>query len=113
MPNLVSLTCPSLQILGKTKTGMFLISGFLIKENCHNSRTSDDIDMKLGTVTKLDKRNKTASKKLTVTSCRKIVASLSFLRFMAKFSVILKPDSGRTVCKTYIFINSNILFYKN
>ena len=31
----------------------------LIKENCHNSRTSDDIDMKLGTVTKLDKRNKT------------------------------------------------------
>ena len=34
----------------------------LIKENCHNSRTSDDIDMKLGPVTKLDKRNKTTSK---------------------------------------------------
>ena len=30
----------------------------LIKENCHNSRTSDEIDMKLGPVTKLDKRNK-------------------------------------------------------
>ena len=26
----------------------------LIKENCHNSRTSDDIDMKLGPVTKSD-----------------------------------------------------------
>ena len=37
----------------------FLISGqSLIKENCHNSRTNDDIDMKLGPVTQSDKRNK-------------------------------------------------------
>ena len=37
----------------------FQISGqSLIKLNCQNSRTSDDIDMKLGVVTKLDKRNK-------------------------------------------------------
>ena len=37
----------------------FRISGkSLIKENCHNSRTSDDIDMKLEQVTKLDKENK-------------------------------------------------------
>ena len=37
----------------------FQISGqSLIKLICHNSRTSDDIDMKLGVVTKLDKRNK-------------------------------------------------------
>ena len=35
----------------------------LIKVNCHNSRTSYDIDMKLGPVTKLDKRNKKMSKK--------------------------------------------------
>ena len=34
----------------------------LLRENYHNSRTSDDIDMKLGPVTKLDKRNKTTSK---------------------------------------------------
>ena len=34
-----------------------------IKGNCHNSRTSDDIDLKLGTVTKRDKKNKTTSKK--------------------------------------------------
>ena len=41
----------------------FWISGqFLINENCHNSRTSDDIDITLGPVTKLDKRNKTTSK---------------------------------------------------
>ena len=32
----------------------FRISGqFLVKENCHNSRTGDDIDMKFGPVTKL------------------------------------------------------------
>ena len=36
----------------------------LIKGNRHNSRTSDDIDIKLGSVTKRDKRNKTTSKKL-------------------------------------------------
>ena len=41
----------------------FWISGqSFIKENCHNSRTNGDIDMKLGSVTKLDKRNKTTSK---------------------------------------------------
>ena len=36
----------------------FRISGQSFKnENCRNSRTSHDIDMKLGPVTKLDKRN--------------------------------------------------------
>ena len=35
----------------------------LIKVNCHKSRTSDDIEMKLGPVTKLEKRNKATSKK--------------------------------------------------
>ena len=33
--------------------------------------------MRLGPVTKLDKRNKTTSKKLTMTSCRQIVMSFS------------------------------------
>ena len=42
----------------------FRIPGqFLIKRNCHISRTIDDIDIKLGPVTKLDKRNKATSKK--------------------------------------------------
>ena len=30
-----------------------------------------------------------------------------------QFGAIRKPDSGRIVCKTYVFINSNLLFYKN
>ena len=34
---------------------------FLVEGNCHNSRTRDDIDMKLGPVTKIDKRNKTTA----------------------------------------------------
>ena len=59
----------------------FRVSGqSLIKENCHNSRTSDDIDMKLGPVTKVDIRNKTASKKLTMMSCQQIVTSMSFFQ---------------------------------
>ena len=30
-----------------------------------------------------------------------------------QFGAIWRPDSGRMVCKTYIFINSNLLSYKN
>ena len=56
MPNLVSLTHPSLQILGKTQTGVFPISDFRI--------SSDDTDIKLGPLTKHDKRNKATSKKI-------------------------------------------------
>ena len=45
----------------------FRISGqSIIKENCHNSRTSDDIDITWTPLTKLDKRNKATSKKLTI-----------------------------------------------
>ena len=60
MPNLVSLTRPSLQLLSKTQPEFFSdfrISGqSLIKENRVNSRTSNIIDMKLGPATKLNKR---------------------------------------------------------
>ena len=30
-----------------------------------------------------------------------------------QFGVIRKPDSGRIVCKIYVFINSNLLSYNN
>ena len=66
MPNLVSLTGPSVQILDKIQTGIsdFRISGqFFINENCHNSRTSHDINMKFGPVTKLDKKKTVTQKK--------------------------------------------------
>ena len=96
------------------KSPDFWISGqLLIKENFRNSRTSNDIDIKFGPVTKPDKRNKKTSKKLTMTSCRQIVTSLLFVRFMAKFRALRKPDFRLIVCMTYIFINSNFLSYKN
>ena len=61
MPNLISLTHLNLQILHKNQTEIFIISGFLvkslIKKNCHNSRTSNVIDMKLEPLTRLTKEN--------------------------------------------------------
>ena len=39
----------------------FLISGSLIKENCHNFLTSDGIDMKFRPVMKLHKKDETTS----------------------------------------------------
>ena len=85
--------------------GDFWISGqSLIKENCHNSRTSGDIDMKLGPVTKLDKENKITSTKISDTA---------FFPIYGQFGAIRKPDSGRIVCKPYIFINNNLISYKN
>ena len=69
MPNFVSCI-PNLfhsLDIGQNSDGsisdFWISSQSLIKENCHNSRTSDDIGMKLGPRTKLDKRKKTTSKK--------------------------------------------------
>ena len=85
----------------------------LKKENCHNCRTSDDIDMKPGPVTKIDRRNKITSKNfdddLISTNCDVIV----IFPIYGQFGAIRKLDFGRMVCKTYIFINSNLLSYKN
>ena len=71
MPNLVSLTRSSFQILDKHQMGVFSISGFLFKsfvnKICkHNSRSSNDIDVKLEPTIKLDKKNTTTSKKTDV-----------------------------------------------
>ena len=47
--------------------------------------------MELEPVTKLDKRNKTTSKKLTLTPCRKIMTSFSFFGFLTN----LEQSGGR------------------
>ena len=49
-----------------------------INKNCHNWRTNHDFDKKLGPVAKLNKKNTTTSKKLTMTSCRQVLMLLSF-----------------------------------
>ena len=55
----------------------------LTKENYRDSKTSNQIDMKLGPVTKFDKKNVETSENMTMTSCWKILMSLSFYQFMA------------------------------
>ena len=67
--------------------------------------------MKLGPVTKLDKRNTARSKKCDEFSenCEVIV----IFPIYSQFGAIRKLDSGRINYKTYIFNNSNLLSYKN
>ena len=81
-----------------------------IKENCNNSLNSNDIDMKLGPVTKLYKRNMATSKKLTMASpCQKIVKLLSFSRFMANLE-----QSGNRIPDAWsvdLKFSSTVTFY--
>ena len=89
----------------------FWISGqSLINENCQNSRISNDIDMKLGPVTKLDKRN-------TATSNKKSDKDIMFVNSDVRITFPIYGQLGgiqrRLVCNTYIFINSNLLPNKN
>ena len=69
--------------------------------------------MKLGPVAKLDKRNKTTSKKFDDDVMSKNCDVIVIFPIYDQFGAIRKPDSGGIVCKTYIFINSNVLSYKN
>ena len=69
--------------------------------------------MKLRPVTKLNKANTAMSKKygydVMSANCDVIV----IFPIYGQFGAIRKPDSGRMVCKTNIFINSNLLSYKH
>ena len=113
VPNLVSITRPQSADIGQNSEGGisdFWISGqSLINENCHNSRASDDIDMKVGPVTRFHKKNKTTSKNfdnyIMSANCDVLVIFLVYGQFRA----IRRPSSGRIVCKTYISININLL----
>ena len=69
--------------------------------------------MKLVPVTELDKRNKTRSKKFAdnvmLENCNVIVT----FSIYGQFGAIRKLDSRRRVCKSYVFIKSNLLSYKH
>ena len=69
--------------------------------------------MKLGSVTKIDKKNKITSKKFDDDVIPKNCDVIVIFPIYGQFGAIWKPDSGCIVCKTYIFINSNFLSYKN
>ena len=67
----------------------FRISGqFLIKENCHNSRTSDDIEMKLGLVNKLDKASKATLKKIDVNVMSENCDVIVIFRIFGQFEAV-------------------------
>ena len=69
--------------------------------------------MKLGPVTKIDKWNKSTSKNfdddITSGNCNVI----AIFPIYGQSGAIRKPDSGCILCKSYIFINRNLLSYKN
>ena len=69
--------------------------------------------MKLGPVTKLDKRNKTTSKKIGDAVMSENYDVIDIFPIYSQFGAIWKKDSGCIVCKTYIFINSNLLSCNN
>ena len=100
----------------KLRRGYFRFPDFWsipLKENCHNSRTSDDIDMKLAPVTKLDKRNKTTSKKkLTLTPNWKIVTLLSFFGFLTNLEQSRGRISDTESAKVIFFSNCNLLPFR-
>ena len=68
--------------------------------------------MKLRTVTKLEKRNKTMLKTIdndVMSNC----GVIAILPTYDQPGAMRKPYSGYIVCKTHIFINSSLLSYKN
>ena len=83
-----------------------------MKRNCHNFRTNDHIDIKLGPVSKLDKKNKTTSKKLDNHIMSENCGAIVIFLIYGQFGAIRNLDSGRIVCNAYIFTNSNLLYYK-
>ena len=68
--------------------------------------------MKLRPVTKPDKRNKTMSKKFDNDAMSENCDVIAIFPIYSQFGILWKPDSGPIVCKTYVFINSNLLSYK-
>ena len=69
--------------------------------------------MKLGIITKIDKRNETTSKKIDVDVMSENYDVIGYFRIFGQFGAIRRPDSGRRVCKNYVFSNRNLLSYKN
>ena len=63
------------------------------KRNCHNSRPSDDIDMKLGPITKLDKKKKQRQKKFDDYVMPGNCDIIAIFSNYSQLGAIPKPDS--------------------
>ena len=66
--------------------------------------------MKLRPETKIEKRNKTTLKKFDDDAMSANYDVIVIFLIYGQFAAIRKPDFGRIVCKTYIFIKSNTAF---
>ena len=69
--------------------------------------------MKLGPVTKLDKRNETTSKKIDVDVMSENCDVIVNFQIPGQFGAVPRPDSGHRVSKSYVFSNSKLFSYKN
>ena len=69
--------------------------------------------MKLGPVTKLDKRNKTTPKNFDVDVISENCDVIVTFRIFDQSGAVRRLDSGHRVYKSYVFSNSNLLSYKN
>ena len=69
--------------------------------------------MKLGSVTKLDKKNKTMSKRFDDGVMSENCDVIITFRIFGQIGAVRKLDSGHRVCKSYVFSNSNLFSYKN
>ena len=112
VPNLVSVTHLSLQILGKLRLGISIFwnsAQSLIKEKCHNSRTSNDIDMKLGPLLKLGKRNTMSKKKKKKKNDNDIISAnceVIVIFMIYQSGAIWKFNFGCMICKTFSLIET-------
>ena len=92
-------------MLGKTQNSDRGISNFqisgqsFINENGYSSRTSHNIDIKHGPVTKLDKRNTVTSKKFGDNVMSTNGDVIVFFPIYNQFAAIWEPDSGRLIIK--------------
>ena len=68
--------------------------------------------MKRGPVTKIVKRNKKPSKKFDVDVVSEYSEVIVIFWIFVQFGAARSPDFGHTVCKSYVFSNSNLLSYK-
>ena len=68
--------------------------------------------MKLGSVTKLDKRDKTMPEKFGDDIMSKNYDNIVIFPIFGQFGTIWKLESWRIFCETYIFIVNNLASYK-
>ena len=84
-----------------------------INENCHNSEAGNYIGMKLRPSNWTWKEKQSNLKKIRGWGYVSKLWRHCHFSNLWQFGAFWNSDSGRIVFKTYIFINSNLLSYKN